>query len=1111
MKQTRIFFLTALCFLAACVKLQEPDTEPVKNTDDPQGEVEITFSVERPGDLIPATKTLTDTPTLNNMWVAVFGSSGYLKEYREATLVTSATTNYWVPDTEKGETEDDRPSNTSSNTYQYRVTLSLSENSRRILHFIANAPTELPFDQATTILPELLSSEGDAAYWQTITLDEGIKAKRDSDGDFIDAQGHKITGRDPNQRYVVSDETQAALNSIALIRNFAKIEVYNQNDSNFELISFAAINVPTSGSIVPYFAGGFVQGYQNNSYEQLRSLGYPGFLPLHAEFNDDIPAKNDFVNGTSAVAGTGQAFYLYERPVPNDRQGPTFVIIYGKYTDPKDHAESLGFYRVDLMEGQEYYPIYRNFKYQISIKKILKPGASTPEEAAVTAGSADVSADVATASLADISDGMSRIVVSYMSKTLTRQYNSDNKLELKFKFYPDVTDFADDNDAEPKHDNSKVTVTRETENGPIIITRTVDTNDSDDGWRSVWITTSAPSDVIKTERLKVEGTVIDEDNHQRKLYRYITYSMISTQTMYVHCSPKRVQKEVGESVDVDITIPSGLPESIFPLIFQIEAASLSLTPDTEASNNNLPVISSTTTVPGGSGLSFHFERSLSYSEYLDLPAVSGETAYALPNGVSWDGLVTLTCHFKTNKKLNGSQVYVSEKAGYFHQANDGFSNYGVKDFTNLAFSYGSPTQSGVPALQGESVTFSFDIVVDAGDGLPNPVYVELVRLRPTQGSGLTAVPGRPGVYSFTPTDSHCALQLYTSEAGGVVTAKLSAEEYNDKSISTDKLTFQNAQITNKVLYGIGKQAVFQYTYENEALLPVIVTLTGLTPVSTDNRFADNGNGTWTFTPHGGNATQSFTLETTTENGDVSVHIENVLYSNAPTVEKGREYMTYTTPGAFGEKALGVGTQVEYTFSYDADDTDHDPVTFAMSSSNLTTTDSRMVNNNDGTWTFTPNDNNQQQTITFTTTTFARSGNLSISSTGVGYSSTSPDSYTRPTTIVIPEDYLRLQGGNWNDEWYSTVFEANVYSDKSCNNSISGGFLRNSNERNNAQITINIQSTWEASTPAYMMFHKRIVYGIGGHTYYYATTSIGALLNASLARDNETITFSTTAP
>ena len=756
MKQTRFIFLTVLCFLAACTKVQE--MEPGQNSDNPQGEVEVTFRVEMPGDLIPTTKALTDTPALDNMYVAVFGSSGYLKEYRQATLVSSATTNYWTPG--PGETEEDRPDNTTSDTYQYRVTLSLSENSRRILHFIANAPTELPFDQATTILPELLSTEGEAAYWQTVTL-TGIKAKRDADGDFIDAQGHKITGQDPNQRYVVSDETKAALDGIALIRNFAKIEVYNQDDSNFELISFAAINVPTSGSIVPYYAGGFVQGYQNNSYEQLRTLGYPGFLPLHAEFNDDIPAKNDFVNRTSAVASTGQAYYLYERPVPNDRQGPTFVIIYGKYTDPEDHTESLGFYRVDLMEGQEYYPIYRNFKYKISIKKILKPGASTPAEAAVTAGSADVSADVATANLNDISDGMSRIVVNYMSKTLTKQYGIDDKLELQFKFYPDVKDFANASDPEPKHDNSKVTVTRETENGPIISSISVaESDDPDTGYRSVWITTSAPSDAIKTERIKVEGTVIDEDNHQRKLYRYITYSMISTQTMYVHCSPKRVQNYVGESVDVDITIPSGLPESVFPLVFQIEAASLSLTPDTGVSNNNLPVISGETIVPGSSGRSFHFERSLSYNEYLDLPAVSGETAYALPNGVSWDGLVTLTCHFKTNKELNGSQVYVANK--YFHQANDGFSNYGVKEFTNLAFSYGTPAQSGVPTAQGEAVTFSFDIGVDAGDGLPNPVYVELVRLRPTQGSGLTAVPGRPGVYSFTPTDSHCNLQLYTS-------------------------------------------------------------------------------------------------------------------------------------------------------------------------------------------------------------------------------------------------------------------------------------------------------------------------------------------------------------
>ena len=68
---------------SSCVtndKMHEVDPEEVV------GEVEITFGVELPEK--PDTKVMADNPSISNLMVAVFGGSGYLKEYKAATRMT---------------------------------------------------------------------------------------------------------------------------------------------------------------------------------------------------------------------------------------------------------------------------------------------------------------------------------------------------------------------------------------------------------------------------------------------------------------------------------------------------------------------------------------------------------------------------------------------------------------------------------------------------------------------------------------------------------------------------------------------------------------------------------------------------------------------------------------------------------------------------------------------------------------------------------------------------------------------------------------------------------------------------------------------------------------
>ena len=571
--------------------------------------------------------------------------------------------------------------------------------------------------------------------------------------------------------------------------------------------SFAAVNVPTQGSLAPYYDGGFVYKYEEKSYTDLKeTLQYPALLPIGTEFNKTVPSKADFItpSASTATVPKSSSFFLYERPVPNDEQEPTVVIIYGHYTDPDtdDGVDSSGdyFYKVDLMENKDYYPIYRNFKYRIQIRSILKPGAETPEDALVSMGSGDVSADISTQTLTDISDGQSRILVTYMTKTLIRKYPYEDggetvELILKYKYIPDVNKYTGAN-TEPDHNNNyttgtpteanPVTISLQSVSSDIITSYTVADSDDTQGWRTITITTDNPTANMRSQYLRISGTLPaqrdgngDVIREESTLYRNVTYTMLSRQTMTVSCNPVKVIKQQGEQVEVGITIPKNLPASMFPLKFYIEAEAMSLTPDNGRTeeilqDNNLPVVTGDSII-NSDNTTFQFVRTLSKTDYDKLSKAdkfkSGNT-------------VTLSCFFKTNKAESASAVYVSNE--YFNTANSSFSNYKIKDFTNLMFTDGVSNDAGVAA------PFSFHM--DESDPLPEKVYFQFDGVRPTATSGLVVVNDSSdphnGWYWYSPTATTVAalannytpiINLATTRTGATATVTIEADEYNPAS------------------------------------------------------------------------------------------------------------------------------------------------------------------------------------------------------------------------------------------------------------------------------------------------------------------------------------------
>lgn len=776
-----IFFTIGL--MLGCTR-QEPEM-PVEQPEEgnPAGKVLVQFNVSVP-ELLPQTKALGDTPAgdLSSMHLAVFGRSGYLKEYVEATI-TPATANGRI-----GE---------STNRYTISAALSLSENSERHIHFIGNGPAYLDYGQETDLIPNMLSPEGMGGYWQYFVL-PGIKAQRDvndTDGDG-DTEEYLTTTVNDITYFQAADETAAYFQDVALIRNFAKIVVEDMEDSHFGTVSFAAVNVATQGSMAPYYSGGFVTDYQNKSYTDLnKTLNYPALLPYDADLSGDIPDASHFTSpaGQADVAAAGGSFFLYERPVPNDLQKPTTVIIYGYFTDPDmEDGDDSGYYyyKVDLMDDSGYYPIYRNFKYRIQIQEILRPGSDSPEDAMRSMGSGDISADVSTQNMTDISDGTSHILVSYMSRTLIHQYpytqgNVTEQLTLMYKYIPDVN--ADANsDGEADWNNNFVSDDNPTEAAPvsfilqdgladpIITSYSVGDSEDANGFRTITITTSAPSGNLRTQYLQISGTHFDANGKKTTLFRRVTFSMINTQPLSVACVPRKVQKIQGEDLEVDIIIPKDLPPSMFPLMFYLESDKLSITPDNTRAKNNLPV-NPGLSISGSGEQAFHFVRTLSRTEYLEQAEESTTTT------------VTIPCYFKTNMTESASTVYVTDAEGYFVPGNDYFRNYGTKDFTQLRF------PEGVPRTAGSNAPFTFEM--DESDDLPEKVYLKFTNVRPLGSSGLSMITNTSdphyGWYWYSPAQTSVAdlrnkyvpvIRLATTDTSGKADVWVDAEEYNPEHL-----------------------------------------------------------------------------------------------------------------------------------------------------------------------------------------------------------------------------------------------------------------------------------------------------------------------------------------
>lgn len=270
-KRWFLSFLILLGALSACTpELLDVRFSQAPSEQSPTGKVRITFELDIPSDG-PATKAMAELPQIQNMYVAVFGGSGYFNE--------------WVPVEIEKATE-------NSTRYLLKMDLSTSD-SRLRLHFIANSPVSEPpitgissQDTEDLVMSRIRSTLGktdsnganiEDAYWQKKILPHGVKpltALREPDEHGYQAEYYPtdpVTGayypsvetRKQFQEYNESTQEWGDYIPIPLVRNFARIYLVNMA-KDVIIFRYALAYAPIEGPVAPILAAPYYADEEGN-------------------------------------------------------------------------------------------------------------------------------------------------------------------------------------------------------------------------------------------------------------------------------------------------------------------------------------------------------------------------------------------------------------------------------------------------------------------------------------------------------------------------------------------------------------------------------------------------------------------------------------------------------------------------------------------------------------------------------------------------------------------------------------------------------------------------------------------------------------------------------
>lgn len=578
----KLYTIVTLLALAAVVSCSKKES-PVTN--DMPGTVTFEMDVKIPESVVTTRADAASDPIIDHIYVATFGRNQFLNEYVKAVPVGGyATTN-------------------SPDTYRMKVTL-LATTSPRHVHVIANGPESLDYNTMDTDLMYPMSTTYNAsgvpqgAYWQYFYLPSGTAV--------IDDSGE----------WEASPAATSALQSIVLVRNFARVKVTNLDD-DFVLSGFHVFRTENAGSIAmpTSYDGG--QNFVNtlsyttipsgqNPIDYITALPYAGYTPDGVTLHEETATADV----TWAAGGTYQFVYESVKRLSTGKE--PFIILKGHL---KSEGNTDKYYKMELIDddGNDF-PILRNLDYSITIESVAPEiiGATEPGLAKTCNGNISTSVN---AELSQLSDGYSTLAVLYTDKTYVNTDDASKAVTFMYMYDPALDEGSSVTIETVRSEGAGHAI--EGADGTGWYTTSAGTGD----WTNVTFNV-LPSSTYTREAVtvfKVTGTSkVTADGTPQKLFRYVTVHLLSMQD-FINPTVTAAGVAKDNKVTINLTLPDNLPVSLFPLVISVKDSQDSLNP-TGADQTRMPLVLDDKGV-------YHFEKTVSWDEYQASKAVSCEMMF----------------------------------------------------------------------------------------------------------------------------------------------------------------------------------------------------------------------------------------------------------------------------------------------------------------------------------------------------------------------------------------------------------------------------------------------------------------------------------------------------
>lgn len=1013
----RRIFTYILALLALGVACQRVDLQDNPHGDQPAelplgaigSKATITFSTAEL--LEPETRGVVDPSVrVETLHLIVFDANGMLVEVCKAT--------------ELGSSDHDG----HEGGRHYTVTLTVTDEPR-IIHYVANCDVDqVVYGHETSVIGNMYvdrnhqenpQTDYEVSYWARIEVPHILV--KEIEEKQADGTIKKVLS--------LTDDIKDAFMHVPLLRNYAEITVtQDENNKTFEVLGFTVYNLINRGTVAPYNSN--TQQFQSfferdgetitKKYlypEMYKKFHYEGHALTSAQLITDLVTVKD-ENGNYKVKEfkLGEPFYVYERKVSvmtdeeeKWRESPPHIIIKARYSDDGDavtETDPVYYYKMDLVytekdaqgtEEVKYYNILRNFQYDFNITKIHDVGYDSWEEAVDGAAGNNISGSSTTSKLTNISDDDGRLWVSYTDITLV----TGEDVVFRYKYIPNYYGTEGSEYAQGAVRNDLVHF-QNIEGDVITGIDKGDEKDAADGWREVTIHVNAPDNITRQQILYLK-------TNNSNLNRQIRHTLRKKLTMQVEATPK-VLGQILQPVKVDIKLPPGMTEDMFPLALNMETEHRTLSPDATANDDPIPVTAGPSIVTGRVGES---------SYYYTVTIPTFDAYNALPK----DGdMRVVTTHWRTNMAANASTFYVENK--YFNLARDSWQNY-------------TYTFSGVECLPSavgvdQNVTISFEMA----DGAINKQVTIALEGMTYSGTlnGVTYTNAKTFKYTTSSKNVTISEGLRTTTATDAVSFTLDADDYNIASAKGSRQTykFNGAFAAASLKTEADVEVDFTFNISDEAFealkklypdavnagvgVPMYVTLDRLHPADDQLIYsqAKAGGDRYIYRIKQ-SGKQTIKLATTSADvGDCTVTLQADYFDTQSVTirQKGKEFRSLTIPD---KVSGGTGQSVNITFQLAEGDSNRD-VTVVLENmarngeTTLTfnTGNSNIVTNNNGTY-----------TINNVVTTGAADATLKVTISALGYEDKEVTCSDRPPlegTISFANTSQRISRDNSQQVW-----------------------------------------------------------------------------------------------